>query len=541
MCDHHTSNRRGSSLEDGQAHEKDHQLWSRRAFLSRMGIAGGAAMMFGGLSINALGSTPMVDALVNANSDRVLVLLQMKGGNDGLNTVIPLYDFSYYTQVRPTLAFKERDVIKMNSTYGFSPDLNDILPLWDRGKMKVIQSVGYPDQNLSHFRSTDIWSAASESDGDTSSGWLGRWLDVRHPDFINNPPSDPPAIQIGSNAHLVFEGSQINMSVAVADPNELYEIAQTGQLYDPQAVPNNCYGEQLTFLRTIANNTFNYAESIQQSYNASRNQAEYETESDLGNQLALVARMIKGGLNTKLYMVSIDGFDTHANQADTHPQLMRDISHALTAFYEDLEGSGDDQRVLTMTFSEFGRRIEENGSRGTDHGSAAPMFLFGPSLNGNGFIGQAAKLQEPDDYGNLQFYTDFRDIYANVLENWLCIDSQTVNEVIGRNHTTIEGLGITCVEGGNGYTAPSIGHRVRSSYTIGQLEFHYTLREDSHVRITFFDMQGRKVMVLTDGSEQAGPQKHTFNYRQTSIKPGYYAYTIEALDTTYSGKFMIGR
>ncbi|MEL6132774.1 MAG: DUF1501 domain-containing protein, partial [Bacteroidota bacterium] len=457
MSDHHTSHHRGISLEDGQAHETDHQLWSRWTFLYRMGIAGGAAMMFGGLSINALGSTPMVDALVNADSDRILVLLQMKGGNDGLNTVIPLYDYGYYSRVRPTLAYKEREVLKMNSTYGFSPHLQDALPLWHAGKMKVMQSVGYPEQNLSHFRSTDIWSAASDADESADTGWLGRWLDARFPDFINHPPTDPPAIQIGSNAHLVFEGSQINMSVAVADPNQLYEIAQTGQLYDPEAVPNNCYGEQLTFLRTIANNTFNYAEAIQKSYNRSRNQGEYDTVSDLGRQLALVSRLIKGGLNTRLYMVSIGGFDTHANQEDTHPQLLQDISSALHTFYEDLEASEDDQRVLTMTFSEFGRRIEENGSRGTDHGSAAPMFLFGPALNGNGFLGQPARLQEPDPYGNLQFHTDFRDVYAHVLENWLCIDPATVSEVMGRSYTTIENLGISCIEGGTNYNLLGIG------------------------------------------------------------------------------------
>lgn len=531
----------GSRLEDGKAHREAHTTWSRRDFITQMGFAGGMAMLMGGMSLRTLGATPIAHALNAAESDRILVLIQLKGGNDGLNTIIPLYDYGYYATQRPTIRIPEAQITNLSAEHGIPNYMGDLLPLWQNGQMKVIHSVGYPDQNLSHFRSTDIWSSASDANTLETSGWLARWLDNEYPDFINQPPETPPALQIGGSANVLFNNGEINMSVTVANPEQLFEIAQTGQLYNPEDVPNNCYGTELQFMRTVANSTFRYAEAIKNAYDAGANDTEYEN-SPIERQLALVARLIKGNLGTCLYLVSIDGFDTHASQNNTHPYLLSSIAKAVNSFYEDLSQGNWSDKVLSMTFSEFGRRIEQNASLGTDHGSAAPLMMFGPGLNGSGFIGNAPNLQQPDAFGNLQFHTDFREIYATVLENWLCVDKPTVDGLMGRPFSRVDDLGLSCATTSRPKDhIPHLLHHALYDRGAGNITVQYELPRSTSVHISLLNMMGQEIKVLKNQREAQGKHQIHIPYRSMGLSAGTYVYRIETMGHSFSRMISVMR
>ena len=524
----------GSRLEDGKAHKEAHSTWSRRDFITQMGFVGGMSMLLGGASLKTLGASPIAHALSTAETDRILVLIQLKGGNDGLNTIIPLYDYGYYANQRPTIHIPEHQITNLSAEHGMPNYMDELMPLWQNGQMKVVHNVGYPNQNLSHFRSTDIWASASESNELVSSGWLARWLDNEYPDFINQPPDIPPALQIGGSANLLFNNGEINMSIAVANPDQLYEIAQTGQLYNPEDVPNNCYGGELQFMRSIANSTFHYAEAIKNAYDAGANDADYG-DSSLENQLSLVARLIKGNLGTRLYLVSIDGFDTHAEQNNLHPYLLSSISKGISNFYKDLGQGAWSDKVLSMTFSEFGRRIEQNASLGTDHGSAAPLMMFGPGLNGSGFVGTAPDLQTPDAFGNLQFNTDFRQIYATVLENWLCIDKPTIDGLMGESFSSIEELGLSCSTTSRTQSASlQLLHQALYNRATGNITIEYELPQSSFVRLSLLNMMGQEIKVLKNQQETMGKHQASIPYRSMGLSAGTYVYRLETMGHVFS-------
>ena len=545
MCNHNndqTSNkkRHGSALEHGKAHTDDHQTWSRRTFIRNLGVAGSMSMVLGNLPLTALGANPLSTALNNTNSDRILVLIRLKGGNDGLNTIIPLFDYGTYQANRPTIAVPQEQIISLNDSFGIPNYMEPLNDLWLDGQMKVVNNVGYPDQNLSHFRSSDIWASASDADVSEPSGWLGRYLDNEFPDFVTDPPENPPAIQIGGAGNLLFNNQDsINMGVIVNDPDELFQIAQTGQLYDAADVPDCYYGEQLGFMRTVANSTFKYAEVIADAYNNSTNAAEYEFS--LGEQLALVARLIKGGLQTKLYMVSLDGFDTHAVQQESHPFLLFQIANAVKAFYEDLGAGGVAHRVLSMTFSEFGRRIEQNASGGTDHGAAAPMMLFGEGLNGNGFLGGNPDLHNLDQIGNLQHTTDFREVYTTLLEYWLCLDGYVVDDIMGQSFNRMPELGLDCVATSTSSVnrGPAIQHK--AMYGEGQIVIEYTIPESMPITIQIYNILGQPVKTLFDGYQMPGTHQVTFQSANSRLSGGNYIYSIRAGRQVYSQKIQVYR
>ncbi|MFK7935875.1 MAG: DUF1501 domain-containing protein [Saprospiraceae bacterium] len=530
-------NRIGSQLKDGKAHAQDHKKWSRRSFLQTLGITGGASMLVGGLPVSAAASRSLATALGSGESDRVLVLIRLKGGNDGLNTIIPLYDYSTYINRRQTVGIPENEITELANGMGIPETLDSLMPLWNEGQMKVINSVGYPDQNLSHFRSTDIWASASDANVLDGSGWLGRYIVNQNPDYLENPPDVPPAIQIGGSGTNVFNDGDFNsLAVGVQNPEELAEIAQTGQLYDTSNIPDCFYGEQVGFLRTAANATFLYADAIKEAFDNSTTQADYN--NGFGEQLALVARLIKGNLGTKLYMVTLDGFDTHARQTQLHPNLMRQLSTGIKAFYEDLAAGQREEDVLCMTFSEFGRRIEQNSSNGTDHGAAAPLMLFGGGLNGNGMLGDRPDLNNTDGNGNLTFSTDFRAVYATVLENWLCLSPNTVDGVMGEVFPRMD-LGISCMATGifSDYTElPFMRHEARYDAS-GGINIYYELPVAAEVRVEIFDILGQPVENLYRGRQLAGTYQYPFkSNRMGRLAAGAYVYRILVNGKAYSGK-----
>lgn len=542
MCNHHKDQkpkgRYGSALEHGAAHSHDHQSWSRRTFMKNLGIAGSVSMLLGRTPLTALSASPLGMALNTTESDNILVLIRFKGGNDGLNMIVPIFDYGTYKNYRPTIAIPEDQLINLNDSFGMPNTMASVQNMWESGGMKVVNSVGYEDQNLSHFRSTDIWSSASDATTLDSSGWLGRLVDRQFPDYVSNPPESPQAIQIGSTGTLTFNNQEgVNMGVFVNDPEELFEIAQNGELYNAVDVPECYYGEQLSFVRTVANSTFRYAEIIASAYDEGSNAVEYGP--NLGEQLALVARLIKGGLGTKLYMVTLDGFDTHANQNSSHPNLMYNLTTSVNAFYEDLAASGIAHRVLSMTFSEFGRRIEQNASGGTDHGAAAPMILFGEGLNGNGFVGAAPDLQNLDQVGNLHYDLDFRQIYSTVLENWLCIDPNLVDEVLGRSFERLPELGLTCQTPTSTLDQQASLLNHRALYDQGRVVIEYTLPESMPVKVQIFDVLGRPVETLFEGYQMSGTHRHNFQTWGNRLTSGIYVYHITAGRRAYSNKIRV--
>ncbi len=508
MCqDIKNENRKGARIEDGKAHELDHQKWSRRGFIKNMGVAGSAGFLMGGFSIKSLLANPLAYALNCSDSDRIIVLIKLNGGNDGLNTVIPMYDYGRYTQLRPTIAISEQDTFMLDSEVALPNTMSSLQNLWNDGEMKVIHNVGYEGQNLSHFRSTDIWHTASDSNEVLNSGWIGRFLENEYPDYLTNPPNCPPAIEIGSSESLIFNNSDdLKMSVNFANAQRLQSIAEMGAYYDTINVPDCFYGEQLAFSRSIANTIYQYAEVINDAYTSAANGVAYP--GDLGGQLSLVARLIKGNLNTQFYTVSLSSFDTHAAQNGSHPALLQNLADSVQAFFEDLGLTGHDKRVLCMTYSEFGRRAEQNASNGTDHGAAAPAFFFGPGLNGNGVLGDVPDLRNLDANGNLVYNTDFRQLYSSVLENWLCINAQTVDDVLGGTFNRLDDLGLTCMPVSNTEVS-----EYKFSYKIyhngnGTCVVEYELPQSSKVEVSVYNMLGSRVATLYNGQKSKGNHRH---------------------------------
>lgn len=523
------------------AHDHEHKQWSRRSFLHTIGLAGGVGLTMGGFGIEALASHSL--ALAGAGSeDRILVLIRLKGGNDGLNMIVPVFDYGRYKTNRPTIGIAQSDLIGLdgNGMFAIPKTMQKLKPMWDEGNMKIINSVGYPDHNLSHFTSSDIWNSANqgiEMDMDKS-GWLGRYLLNRHPDYLENLPEAPGAIKINSGSNIAYQNpDRIDLAVNFSTPERLIEVAQKGFIYDTVNLPDACYyGEQVGYLRSILNITYKYAPVISDAYGLGINEVAY-SNNELSRQLSIVARLIKGGLGTRLYMVTLDGFDTHENQNTNHPRLMNEIASAISEFYEDLKKGSRDQDVLSMTFSEFGRRVRENEG-GTDHGAAAPVLFFGPALEGNGILGNNPDLGNTDVNGNLKHDVDFRSVYATVLESWLCLDSMAVDDVIGGVYDRLPQLGLQCVPSSVWEPRPlvqDIRHGVRISGD-GSFLIHYTLSRPGNVSVEVYTILGQQIETLCNAYQSAGSHETTFINKYPGLSSGMYIYVIQSGGSRVSGK-----
>lgn len=525
-----------ASLEDAY-HDKEHSIWSRRSFLKSLGLVGGASFLAGRIPVTAFAASPLSMGLSDAGDDRILVMIRLQGGNDGLNTIIPLHDFSQYRSLRPGIHIPENAALPFAEGLGLHPSLAPLLGMWQSGAMKLLNNVGYPEQNLSHFRSSDIWASASDAQVEWNTGWLGRFFDDTYPGFLLNPPDIPPAIQIGGSGDLVFHGEEnVNYAISVPSPEQLEYIATTGGLHDPGDVPDCLFGEQLSYIRTITNNTFKYAEAISGAYEGGINTVDYN--GPLGRQLSIIARLIKGGLGTRMYVVTLNGFDTHAGQLNQHANLLQMLAHNVKSFYDDLQVGDWDDRVLSFTFSEFGRRPAQNASQGTDHGAAAPMFLWGKALDGQKVLGGLPNLHQLDTNGNLRYELDFRRVYASVMEKWLCVDSGLVDIVMGQSHDRID-LGIDCrpTSFHDWHSNTSFWHEARYG-TGGVIHIHLQSSITDRIRIELINAMGQSHGVLFDGYPT---QKEWFvEVPAHKIRiPGYYFYRIHVKHQVHSGKLLV--
>lgn len=368
----------------------------------------------------ALADTPLPG--LPGGSDRVLVLLNLQGGNDGLNCVVPHGDEAYY-RMRPTLAIARNDVLAIDQQLGFNPRMQSMKALYDRGMVAVVQGVGYPDPDHSHFRSTEIWQTAVP-DRYEHTGWLGRYLDDA------NLPADN-----------LFNGVAIAQVLPEALVSRTVDVPAIAQINGYGLVSDRNTSARRTYSELVRDNRFPFtspylAHVAEIEDHAQRGSQElpklvagYHTDAaypptPLGRSLALAAQIVGSKTGTKVLYVQHGSFDTHVSQKATQDRLLGELADALKAFYDDLAAHGNDKRVLTMTFSEFGRRIEENASRGTDHGEASPLFLIGGGVKG-GVYGTLPDLGNTN-MGNVRFSTDFRSVYATVIERWLGRSSQKI-------------------------------------------------------------------------------------------------------------------
>lgn len=416
---------------------------------------------------NAIPSTIMLPALINGfsvkahnphsalvqallsgttDTDKVLVIIQLNGGNDGLNMVIPVELYSNYYNARQNIAIPENKVLKLNgkAETGLHPGMKGLQSLFNEGKVNIVQAVGYPTPNFSHFRATDIWMTGSDSAEVLTSGWTGRYLNVEYPNFPNGYPNQemphPLAIQIGSVTSLTLQGPAVNMGMSISDPNSFYNFISGTD--DP--VPATPWGKELRYIRSVTQQTQQYASVIKDAAATVPTQSTYPANNDLAAQLKIIARLIKGGLKTRIYMASTGGFDTHSSQVNsldtttgTHANLMTRISDAIKAFMDDMKYLGIDDRVIGLTFSEFGRRIKSNSSSGTDHGAAAPLFVFGKHVT-PGITGKNPALPVNATVNdNIPYQYDFRSVYSSLLKQWFCVKEADLQTVMLKNFQDI--------------------------------------------------------------------------------------------------------
>ncbi|HEX8387300.1 MAG TPA: DUF1501 domain-containing protein, partial [Rubricoccaceae bacterium] len=535
MCQHshgapQSAAERADALEHGAAHAHDHSVWTRRDFLARAGLgtaALGLGTVLGSSRAYALEGGGLLSHLAGIETDRVLVLLQLKGGNDGLNTVVPLGN-DLYRNARPGLAIPDAQTIALGGGVGLHPAFAPLQRMWGAGDLAVVHSVGYPAPSLSHFTGTDVWSTARPSGTTPAGGWGGRTLRLEHPDFEAELPAAPPAVQIGSQNPLLFQSGDSDLSLMLQSAATINQIAAGGGLYDPADVPDLPYGAELGYARTVANAANRYVGAVQTAANGGVNVGTYPSTT-LGNNLAAVARLVKGGLGSRVYVVQLGSFDTHVNQLATHQTLLADLAGSVAAFYADLAAGGHDRRVLTMTFSEFGRRVGQNGSAGTDHGTAAPLFAFGPGVSG-GLYGTAPDLADLDGSGNLRHSTDFRSAYATVLGPWFGLDAAQVSGVLGGTYAPLgfaEALptaGAPPVASADFRLDAPFPNPVRTSAHV-----RYSLPAGGPARLAAYDALGRLVGVLDEGERSAGPHEAAFD--ASRLPAGVYVVQLGSFDT----------
>ncbi len=430
---------------------------TRREFL-KTGLVGGAMAW----TIPAFLSETMASLHAAGAADDakpILVVLQMAGGNDGLNTVVPITNDFYY-KARPSLSLKPDATLKLNADFGLHPSMTGFKELFDAGMLSVIHGVGYPNPNRSHFHSTDIWQTASPESAKTQ-GWIGRYFDnaCKGADptvGISVGRQTPLAFQSGRPLGISLENPESYRFASGDEPGEgeMSSEAYYRKLNGPQmmegdgtelnsggsigSAPGTAVrqhrGSSLDFLERVALDAQVSSDKILAVTKRVRNAGNYPG-TQIAGSLKLVARLIAGGLPTRVFYVSQGGYDTHTNQVPAHQRLLGEMAGGVKAFFDDLKALGHDQRVTLMTFSEFGRRVGQNANNGTDHGAAAPMFLAGPKVQA-GLLGTAPSLAPKDLHnGDVRFTTDFRSIYASLLEQWLKAES---GAILGKKFPTLK-------------------------------------------------------------------------------------------------------
>lgn len=518
----------------------------RRSFLRNTGLAAAwATFQHQGYALNPMAQVPFLRALAEGGNpqDRVLVLIQLNGGNDGLNTFIPLDQYDNLAANRANVLIQENQILNLNGTIknGFHPVMTDMQKLFNDGLMSVVQNVGYPNQDYSHFRSTDIWMSASDSDQSLETGWAGRYLQSQNPLFPDGYPNpdhpDPLAIQIGSVVSLALMGSKVPMGMGIPDPNIFYDFVND----IPEPAPNTPYGKELEFVRLVTQQAEKYYVSVKAAADNGQNLANYP-DNPLADQLKIVAQLISGGLTTPIYIVTLEGFDTHSAQVDgtfgnaegAHANLLRTLSEAVGAFQKDLKMLGVDDRVAGMTFSEFGRTIGSNASIGTDHGAAAPLFVFGKEVI-PGIIGDNPEIpNNPLISYDVAMQHDFRSVYASALQDWFGIANP--ESILGQTFPILPifkagASGTQVIQKPDVMAVSNFPNPFHSGTT-----FTFT-SEGGQVVIFLLDSAGRVLQTVAEGTYPSGTHRVTFN--RGDLRPGNYFYQVKVNGSTVTKQLVV--
>lgn len=511
----------------------------RRSFVKNVSFASASVpLVFNDMQLEAIAKN--LFTVPKSLEDRVLVIIRLNGGNDGLNTIVPLSEYDNLVIQRSNIILPENDLIPIAGDNGLHPVMTGMSNMHNDGTLSIIQNVGYPEQNRSHFRSMDIWTNGSTAINETT-GWLGRHFTYDHPDFPDGYPNsnfeDPFAISMGFEVSATCQGLMANFSHSVVDPFAASNIPNNSAAND-----GTYYGSHMEYLTGIIAQTNQYGSQITAAANAGNSLSTlYDEDSTLAMQLRHVAHMISGGLKTKVYILNINGFDTHDSQvlqgdttAGIHANLMKDVSDAIHAFQDDMQLLGLEKRVLGMTFSEFGRQIASNASIGTDHGDAAPLFLFGECV---GPLIYGPNPVVPDQIvpqAGLPMQIDFRDIYASILQQWFGVQNAQIEDMFDHQvtyHTIIEGCSLNTAE----ITENKNITLVYPNPCENNTTLKYTAKGGVH-NISIHDLSGRKVKEVFEG--ELTPATHHIPIDLDGLAKGTFILTIRNNEGKESVKVM---
>ncbi len=570
----------------------------RRNFVKKLSLAA-LPFTLGGIPIRLMAENSLTRMAEQSTNDRVLIILQLHGGNDGLNSIIPVEAYDLYYRWRANIAIPAknslRKMIALDSTLpadaqvGLHPDMLAMKDLYDRGRMTVVQGVSYKNNNGSHFRGRDISFMGGGFDDYFSSGWVGRYLQqefapkIYPNDFPNPEMQDPLAIEMGSDVSLIFhQDGNIPTSISLNDPQSFAELVEelegfTDEGVDPRGKPpialdNSPYGKELNWILGLEDKSEDYAERLYNVYkNAPVSSVTYperypfnaprgSMRNGLTPQLQLIARLLDGGgpglgVKTKVFLVKMGGFDTHAEQVESydptmgqHAALMYHISSAMKAFQDDLKARGLEDRVLTVTTSEFGRRVRANGSYGTDHGTGAPVMIFGKGVQ-PGVVGKVPDL----NLQNVEMQFDYRQVYANLLRDWMLVDEAKINNDIffkdfingpkedGTGNYEPMPLATQVISGvqdnfiGNRFSLADCYPNPASSFT----HIEFKINAANLVDISLKDSQGRIIKSLLHEERTEGT--HIIKADVSDLPPGIYFYQVKTGFFTETKKLIVIR
>ncbi len=536
----------------------------RRNFLKILPPATITPFVVNGHSMRTFANSNMARLIASCEEvqDRTLVLVQLKGGNDGLNMVIPIAQYDDYIALRPTVGVPETgtdayipldSTLKDDKKVGLHPNLTDLKALYEKGWVNIVQGVGYEQPNQSHFKSTDLWLSGGDGTPENfsiPSGWMGRSLQAMFPDVLGAPietMKDPLGIQVGDPSpslgfHTETEHQNV-INLSGQDVSGFYSLIQTIGGLPPANLPDFEHGEEIEYIVSVERSVNLYAQRISEVFNAGSNALTYPNTA-FANQLKTVARLIRGGSKTKIFLCQLGGFDTHDGQVGTtafdgdHADLMLTFAQGMKAFFDDLEVMGLAKSVLSCTFSEFGRCARENGSTGTDHGTLAPMIIMGQGVNG-GVSGTNVNLSNLTNDNQLQgMQHDYRQVFTTILQDWLGANDYVLEETLFDNYMKMPlingnfAVDPSCYYGGT--TIVSDTGFMRSALTVfpNPARFNTEITFASEVsfpaRLTMHSMGGQ---VVYSGNVQVVNGDNLFYLDVTDKPAGAYFIRMENRET----------
>ncbi|MBN2814805.1 MAG: DUF1501 domain-containing protein [Bacteroidales bacterium] len=543
---------------------------NRRKFIRNIGMASAGSVMLSGVPVRLLAANSSLKMVAANGNNNVLIFVQLHGGNDALNTLIPVNQYDTYYTYRPNIAIPDSgsrkfiqvdDTLALEDQMGLHPDMIGFKELYDQGKAAIVQNVGYPDMNMSHFRGRDIVMMGGEATTDYSSGWMGRFLNHAYPGYPEAYPSDsmpdPIGIEMGNLMSIAFHREEgIPMGINIHNPDQFYQLITTVGVEPPILYPDSHAGDELRYLMELEKKANQYAGRLKEAYDQGSNSTVVYPEAyplsapepflsnPLSGQLKLIARLLKGGLKTRIFLCRIGGFDTHGEQVEnydstlgTHSALLYHLSSAIKAFQDDLAAMSIEDNVLTMTFTEFGRRVYSNASYGTDHGSATPVFLFGKGLKG-GVLGTNPNLNDLNN-GNLKYTTDYRQVYTSVVQDWLGASNEAM-QATGFDQWT--GQRLDLIAGITGIDDRTVGNRKNGligcypNPVVNKTTIIYFVQQPCILTIRVYDLSGRSMKETAVKAPHYGRNETPIDLGD--LQSGEYLIQIENGNITDSVKIL---